>query len=174
MATRYISERDGDPAGGASCRLYALASGGLLSLLGVLGFFYDASFGTGSALASDDLAGILLVNGWRNVIYLLSGLLALAFAARRPLATALGLAAFYLLLGLWGLIETERGLGSILDVLPLGDRDNALHLILGGLGFAALLLDGGPRRGGELLARARSGRAARRRSPAGPRSDADA
>ena len=72
----------GSEAGPA--RLFALGAGILLSLLGVLGFFYDAGFDTGKQLAADDVAGIIVVNGWRNVIYLLSGLLALGFAPRRP------------------------------------------------------------------------------------------
>lgn len=134
-----------DPAIGepATARLYALSAAAFLCLLGVLGFFFDASFGSGDTLTSDDLSGILLVNGWRNLLYLVSGILALYFAARAPRATALALGAFYLALGIWGLAETERSLGSILDLLPLANRDNALHLILGGLGLAAGLLDGG-------------------------------
>jgi len=84
----------GSEAGPA--RLFALGAGILLSLLGVLGFFYDAGFDTGKQLAADDVAGIIVVNGWRNVIYLLSGLLALGFAPRRPRRTAAALAVFYL------------------------------------------------------------------------------
>ena len=181
---------DGRRQAATVSRLYGLLAAILLCLLGVLGFFYDSSFGTGSALASDDLAGILLVNGWRNVVYLTSGLLALAFAARTPFVTALALGVFYLTLGIWGLTETERGIGSLLDALPLSDRDNALHLVLGGLGVAAALLDGGLRRAAGAArspsnrrprkasaaagGRATGGREARRRSPADPRRDADA
>ncbi len=123
-------------------RLLALLAGIGLALLGVLGFFYDSTFGTGSQLASDDLAGILFVNGWSNVVYLASGILALALAPRFPRLTALGIGAFYLVLGLWGLSETNRGIGSILDAIPLGDNDNALHLIIGGTGLIAALVDG--------------------------------
>ena len=101
-------------------RLYGLVFGALLCLLGVAGFFYDAGFDTGNSLASDYLVGTLLVNGWRNVLYLLTGFAALALAARAPRATALALGGFYTLLAIWGLIETDRGIGSILDVLPLG------------------------------------------------------
>ncbi len=105
----------------------------------MLGFFYDASFGTGDKLTSDDLAGILNVNGWRNVVYVATGIVALALGPRSPRATALGLGVFYLVFGLWGLAETERGIGSLFDTLPLGNADNALHLILGGLGLLAAL-----------------------------------
>lgn len=123
-------------------RLVALLAGAGLALLGVLGFFYDAEFGTGSQLASDDLAGVLVVNGWRNLVYLVTGILALAFAPRTPRLTALALGAFYAALGLWGLADTDRGIGSILDALPLGDRDNALHLIIGASGLLAAVTDG--------------------------------
>jgi len=132
------------PAEGAHpARLYLLVAGAGLSLLGVLGFFFDADFGTGDDLASDDLSGILIVNGWRNVIYLATGLLALAFASSRARAVALLLGAFYLALAIWGLIETERGIGSILDAIPTGNEDNALHMALGVLGLLAGLIDGG-------------------------------
>lgn len=176
----------------SASRLYALVAGVLLSLLGVAGFFYDSSFDTGSGLTSDYLAGTLLINGWRNVLYIASGLLLVAFAGRAPRPAALAGGALYLLLGIWGVIETERGIGSILDVLPLGDRDNAFHLILGGLGIGAVLFDGGrpkvpervkrlprpklPKRkaGGPARERPRSAPGARRRSPADPRRGAGA
>ena len=163
-------------------RLYVLIAGVGLSLLGVLGFFYDSSFGTGNELASDDLAGILVVNGWRNVIYLVTGIVALALGPRFPRAVALGLGAFYLALGLWGLAETDRDIGSLLDAVPLGNEDNALHLILGGSGLIAALADGGTSGAAEATeagARTGSGRGGasktagegRRRSPAALRDD---
>jgi len=73
---------------------------------------------------------------------MLTGLLALALAGRAPRPTAFALGGFYLALAIWGLIETERGIGSILDILPLGDRDNVFHLVLGILGLSAGLVDG--------------------------------
>ena len=161
-------------------RLYVLLAGIGLALLGVLGFFYDSSFGTGSQLASDDLAGILNINGWRNVIYLVTGTVALALGPRFPRAMAVGLGTLYMVFGLWGLAETERDIGSLLDAVPLGDTDNALHLIVGGSGLIAALADGAipalPKRrkrsGGkreEQKGEAKSASAGRRRSPAGPR-----
>lgn len=144
MESTQDTGRRTTPAQGAHlARLYLLVAGAGLALLGVLGFFFDADFGTGDDLASDDLSGVLIVNGWRNVIYLATGLLALAFASTRARAVALLLGGFYLALGVWGLIETERGIGSILDAIPTGNRDNALHLAVGVLGLLAGLLDGG-------------------------------
>jgi hypothetical protein len=128
-----------DEAGPA--RLYALAAGVFLSLLGVLGFFYDAGFDTGTKLAADDIAGIFVVYRWRNVIYPASGLLALAFAPRHSRRTPAALAGFYLVYGIWGLIGTDHDIGNILEVLPLTDEDNVLHLVIGGLGAIAALAD---------------------------------
>lgn len=136
------TRREKRPDGPGPARLYALLAGAFLALLGVLGFFYDATFGTGDTLTSDDLAGILMVNGWRNVVYLVTGLLALGLAARWPRRTALGLGLFYLLFAVWGFAETERGIGDLLGAIPLGDNDNVLHLILGVLGLGAALVDG--------------------------------
>jgi hypothetical protein len=133
-------EPAGDGAGPA--RLYALAAGAFLALLGVLGFFYDAGFDTGRQLAADDIAGIIVVNGWRNVVYLATGLLALGFASSRPRRTAAVLGAFYMLYGLWGVAETDHDIGNILEVLPLTDEDNVLHLLIGALGVVAAIGDG--------------------------------
>lgn len=140
-------------------RLYALCAGAFLALLGVVGFFFDAGFETGHDLAADDVAGTIVVNGWRNVIYLASGLLALALAPRHARAAATALGGFYLLLGIWGLAVTDHDIGSILELLPLTDEDNLLHLVLGALGAVAALADGPlPRRP-----------ATQRRGPARPR-----
>lgn len=140
---RRATEGDSEPG---PARLYALCAGALLALLGVLGFFFDAGFETGHDLAADDIAGVIVVNGWRNVIYLASGLLALALAPRHARAAATALGGFYLLLGVWGLAVTDHDIGSILELLPLTDEDNALHLVLGALGAIAALADGPPPR----------------------------
>ena len=50
--------------------------------------------------------------------------------------------AFYLVFGIWGLLETDHDIGSILEVLPLTDSDNLFHLVVGGLGTIAALVDG--------------------------------
>ncbi len=134
--------RDQRAGGAGPARLFALVAGGFLALLGVLGFFFDAGFETGRQLSADDVAGIIVVNGWRNVVYLVTGLLALGFAARRPRPTAAVLGGFYLLLGLWGVAETDHDIGNILEVLPLTNEDNVLHVVIGGLGVIAALADG--------------------------------
>ena len=106
-------------------------------VVGIIGFFYDASFGTGNELDTDDVLGILAVNGWHNLLHIATGLLGLAAAgyAARSYALALGLA--YLLIAIWGFLETENGFGALLDLIPVNTEDNFLHLILGLTGLAA-------------------------------------
>lgn len=124
-------------------QLYALLAGAGLTVLGVLGFFYDAGFGTGVQLDGDDVAGLLIVNGWRNVIYLVTGLLALGFAASRPRSVALALGAIYLALGISGAANTSNDIGSLFDALPLTDEDNIFHILIGAIGLIAFLAEGG-------------------------------
>ena len=106
-------------------------------IAGVIGFFYDASFATGDDIKADAIFGILDVNGWHNLFHITAGLLGLAAAgyAARTYALAFGLA--YVVLAIWGFLETENGFGAILDVIPVNTEDNVLHLILGLTGLAA-------------------------------------
>lgn len=117
-------------------RLYALLVGGALTIAGIIGFFYDSSFDTGTSLTSDDVFGILAVNGWHNVVHILLGVLALVAAGTtygaRTYCLAIGLV--YVLLALWGFLDGD---GIILGLIPLNDEDNVLHLILGLTGLAA-------------------------------------
>ena len=76
------------------------------------------------------------------MIYLVSGLIALALAPRHARVAAATLGGLYLLLGIWGLVVTDHDIGSILELLPLTDEDNVLHLALGVLGSVAALADG--------------------------------
>ena len=120
-------------------RLYATLVGGTLVVAGILGFFYSSGFSTGKAVGreSEEVLGILAVNGWHNLIHIASGLLGLAAAAyaARTYALALGLA--YTLISIWGFLITDDGLGSLISTVPVNTEDNFLHLILGLTGLAA-------------------------------------
>jgi hypothetical protein len=120
-------------------RLYCTLVGAVLVIAGIIGFFYSAGFDTGvSGVAkdTDEVFGILAVNGWHNVVHILLGVLALVAAGTpygaRTYCLAIGLV--YLLLALWGFIDDD---GVILGLVPLNDEDNVLHLILGLTGLAA-------------------------------------
>jgi hypothetical protein len=120
-------------------RLYCSLVGAVLVIAGILGFFWSAGFSTGAAEVAadtDEVIGILAVNGWHNVVHILLGLLALASAQTTYGARTycLGIGLVYVVLALWGFIDDD---GIILGLLPLNDEDNVLHLILGLTGLAA-------------------------------------
>jgi hypothetical protein len=99
-------------------RLYAAAVGALLVVLGIVGFFYDASFG--SLDSYQEALGALQVNGWLNLFYLAVGGLGLLVAgvSSRTYALAVGLLFTLLAIVGWG--------------------TGVLHLVLGLLGLAAV------------------------------------
>jgi Domain of unknown function (DUF4383) len=120
-------------------RLYASLAGALLLVLGILGFFYDASF-----TSLDDLQpalGAIDVNAWFNLLYVFTGAVGILVAgvASRPYSLVVGL--LYTLLGIFG-PGTEW-----------------LHLLVGVLGLAAAA--GTQRRERKPLATARRPRSLR-------------
>jgi len=129
-------------------QLYCLVAGAILTLLGVLGWIADSSFDTeagdtdqtGNAdgqLQGDGILGFE-VNGWHNLVHLLSGVVLLAAARRGGLARTVALAfgAVYGLVALIGLVDGNDVLGFI----PINAADNILHLGLAALGIVAGLL----------------------------------
>jgi hypothetical protein len=124
-------------ADASPARLYALLVGGALTIAGIIGFFYDSSFDTGGSLTSEAVFGVLDVNGWHNVVHLVTGLLGLAAAGYAARTYALGLGLVYVVVAIWGFAETTNGFGVILDFLPVNTEDNILHLVLGLTGLAA-------------------------------------
>jgi hypothetical protein len=119
--------------GASPARLYATLVGGTLVIVGIIGFFYSSSFGGPGAV--DDVFGILAVNGWHNVVHIVTGglgLIAAGYAARQY---ALGLGVVYIAIAIWGFIIGDGH--SILGFIPVNTEDNFLHLILGVLGVAA-------------------------------------
>ena len=61
-------------------QVFALVIGATLTVAGVVGFFYNADFGTGDGTARDAVLGILDVNGWHNVVHIASGAIGLLVA----------------------------------------------------------------------------------------------
>src|SRR5919108_2005545 len=125
--------------GSTPAKLYCGVVGTVLVVAGIIGFFYNAHFGSGSDVFGNDTSvkvfGILTVNGWHNVVHLVAGalgLLAVGYAAR---AYALGLGAVYIVVAIWGFIIGSHE--SILGFIPINTEDNVLHLALGLLGLAA-------------------------------------
>ena len=61
-------------------QVFALVIGATLTVAGIVGFFYNADFGTGDGTARDAVLGILDVNGWHNV-HIVTGALGLLVAS---------------------------------------------------------------------------------------------
>jgi hypothetical protein len=114
-------------------KLYATLVGAVLTLAGIVGFFYSGSFGSPGEV--DKVFGIFAVNGWHNVFHLATGLLGLAAAGYAARQYALGIGLVYLVVAVWGFIIGSGD--SILSIVPVNTADNVLHLILGVTGLAA-------------------------------------
>ncbi|HSS41733.1 MAG TPA: DUF4383 domain-containing protein [Solirubrobacterales bacterium] len=98
-------------------RLFAAAAGALLLVLGVVGFFYYASFGPLDRY--EEALGAIQVNGWLNLLYIATGAVGLLFAGVASRTYSLTVGALYTLLAIvgWG--------------------TGALELVVGLLGLAA-------------------------------------
>jgi Domain of unknown function (DUF4383) len=114
-------------------RLYATAVGALLVALGIVGFFYSASFGGPGAVEA--ALGVLRVNAWLNLLYVLAGVLGLLIAASAPRAYALTIGLAFTALAIWG--WTLEGGEAILGFLPAEAGDEVLNLAIGLLGLLA-------------------------------------
>ena len=130
-------------------RLYCLLVGAVLVVAGIIGFFYEASFAVGNEVVADNVFGILAVNGWHNLVHIAIGglLLIAAGGAARP--AALFVVVLYLILAGLGFIATGGdGItfvaenGVLIDLVPVNDEDNWLHVILGVTGVIAGLASG--------------------------------
>jgi Domain of unknown function (DUF4383) len=132
-------------------KVYAGLVGATLVVTGIIGFFYSSSFGSPGDVEA--VFGILDVNGWQNVVHIVTGALGLmAFGvggnAARQCALAFGVV--YVIVAAWGFVVGSGD--QILGIIPVNTGDNVVHLLLGIAGLAA------------GLATAEVGRAA----PAGP------
>jgi Domain of unknown function (DUF4383) len=125
-------------------RLYCLLVGAVLVIAGIIGFFYESSFATGDSIRTDDVFGILSVNGWHNVVHIAVGALLLALAGSAARGAALFVGILYIALCVLGFIATSNsGIGfvaendTLIKLVPVNNQDNVLHLILGITGVIA-------------------------------------
>jgi hypothetical protein len=117
-------------------QLYALVFGALLTIAGIIGFFYNSDF-TSDKAVRDAVFGILDVNGWHNLVHILTGVVGLmaasSYTAARGYALAAG--AVYIAVAIWGFAIGSGD--SILSIVPVNTEDNVLHLLIGVAGIAA-------------------------------------
>ena len=118
-------------------RFFALVVGATLVAAGVIGFFYESTFTTNQAVR-DGAFGLFDVNGWHNVVHILTGIVALAMARTHAREFALGLGIAYLGVAIWGFIVGDGG--SILSIIPVNTADNILHLVVSAAGAAGYAL----------------------------------
>lgn len=118
-------------------RLYAGVFGLVLTLTGILGFFYESSFSDDPAVR-DSVLGLLDVNGFHNVVHIATGLLGLLAYGAGAVASrqyALGLGVVYIAVAVWGFVLGDGE--SILSIIPVNTEDNVLHTLIGVTGIAA-------------------------------------
>jgi hypothetical protein len=99
-------------------RLYAAAAGALLFVLGIVGFFYDASFT--SLHETETALGVLQVNAWFNLLYVVTGAVGVLVAGVASRSYSLAIGVLFTVLGIFGL------------------GTQWLHLAIGLLGLAAV------------------------------------
>ena len=140
---RYTNDVD---RGRTPAQWYCLLAGLGLLLAGIFGFLADATFDTGASGADNDggnIGGALQgdsflgfeVNGWHNVVHLLSGVALLALASLRASAKIAAIA-FGLVYGLVAIIGLANG-NDVLGLIPVNAADNVLHVALSLLGLLA-------------------------------------
>ena len=120
-------------------QLYALIFGAVLVAAGITGFFYEASFATGdkTLVERDAVFGILDVNGWHNLVHILSGVVGLAVVGTYSSARlyALWFGAIYIVVAILGFIYGDGD--SIFKLIPVNTEDNVLHALIGVAGLGA-------------------------------------
>jgi hypothetical protein len=122
-------------------QVYAVTFGLALLLAGIVGFFYTADFSTGDATTEpgnrEPLIGVFEVNGWHNVVHLVSGLIGLSLAGswRGARLYAFGFGLTYLVVTAIGFAVGDGE--SVVGLIAVNTEDNFLHLGIAVLGLAA-------------------------------------
>jgi hypothetical protein len=118
-------------------QVFSLVVGATLVVAGIAGFFYNASFGSGDGTDRDAVLGILDVNGWHNVVHVVTGAIGLAVAGGYDgsRAYALGFGSIYLVIALLGFIAGDGD--ELFNLIPVNTEDNVLHVLIGFAGVGA-------------------------------------
>ena len=132
--------RNGADQGRTPAQWYCLLGGLSLLLAGILGFIVDSAFDTGNGIQGDKLI-VFEVNGWHNLVHILSGLLLLSAFPRRGAAKTVAIAfgVVYGIVTIIGLIDGE----DVLGIIPVNPADNVLHIALSLLGIISGLMSRG-------------------------------
>ena len=121
----------------APAQTFSLLIGWVLTIAGVVGFLYNGDFGTGTHVPSDEVFGLLSVNGWHNLVHLLTGLVGLraarSWSGARTYCWALF--ALYTAVFVLGLVYgTDE---AVLSLIPVNGADDVLHGIIAAAALAS-------------------------------------
>ena len=116
-------------------QVYVMALGTVLVLVGIAGFLVEPSFGVGDSAERGTLI-LFDINGWHNVVHLLSGIVGLAMVgtAAKARLFAIGYGVVYVLVTILGFAVGDGGL--LLSIIPINTADNLLHLAIAVTGIA--------------------------------------
>jgi hypothetical protein len=128
-------------------QVYALTLGVVLVAVGLLGFIVEPSFGIGDSAQRGTLIAFD-INGWHNVVHVLSGIagIALAGTAAKARLYCIGYGIVYVLVTILGFVVGDGGL--LLSIIPINTADNLLHLAIAftgiGIGLTSRTVAGRP------------------------------
>ncbi len=128
-------------AGRTLAQVSCLVGGALLIAVGVLGFFFGGSdFALGDNVEGQNFI-IFEVNGWHNVVHIVTGafLVLMAITAGSAIAGLLIFGLVYLVVTVWGFLEGN----DILNLISINPADNWLHLALTAAALLIALISGG-------------------------------
>ena len=116
-------------------QIWSLVLGAVLVLVGLVGFLVEPSFAVGDSAERGTLI-LFDINGWHNVVHLLSGVVGLVMAgtAARARLFSIGYGAVYVLVTILGFIVGDGG--YLLSIIPINTADNVLHLAIAVTGIA--------------------------------------
>ena len=116
-------------------QVYVMALGTVLVLVGIIGFLVEPSFAVGDSAERGTLI-LFDINGWHNVVHLLSGIVGLAMVgtAAKARLFAIGYGVVYVLVTILGFAVGDGGL--LLSIIPINTADNLLHLAVAVSGIA--------------------------------------
>jgi len=116
-------------------QIYVMVLGTVLVLVGIVGFLVEPGFGIGDSAARGTLI-VFDINGWHNVVHLLSGIIGLAMVgtAAKARLFAIGYGVVYVLVTVLGFAVGDGGL--LLSIIPINTADNLLHLAIAVTGIA--------------------------------------
>jgi len=121
-------------------QVWAMALGGVLVVVGLVGFLVEPSFAVGDNAQRGTLI-LFDINGWHNVVHLLSGIVGLAMAgtAAKARLFSIGYGVVYVLVTILGFVVGDGG--YLLSIIPINTADNLLHLVIAltgiGVGLAS-------------------------------------